>query len=573
MQILPNGKSQFIDSAGQPLSSGSVGFYFPGTLNPKPTYQDSAGTIANPNPVPLDSRGQAIIWGSGVYRQILKDASGVTIWDQLTEDANSGLTGNITNARWIAGGSYTDPVGSTPGTFVQGTTTTFNLPVPPGSISNISPFFDGTFQQDDQISSLNGSTLVFASAVPAGIQAVEVKIGTTIAIGTPGSGTVSDVSVAPGTKLYNRIHDIFDLRDYGGINDGVTDNTSAFNNAIAAASSVNGSLYIPAGNWAFNSKPNDIVSRVKIYGDGLNSTVLLRNYNEAVPTTGFLNFVGVSGVTVSGIGMDATSTSSGGCLIAGKSTASIAGSITLEDLWLSELGSNNLSGIILLDGSAKSTGAIGFRDSAFRNVHAFGVDTTNAFSVSLKDIEGFSWYGGGLYPAGGTGAGAGQLQITGAIGSNNIDINFTTCAGIALDHVTDLMLRCPAIAGNISNASTALNCRIEGSVSGSVQTNWTASVFIPLLPTTLTVFANGSVWKDNMTGRIVQSFTVTGIGTAFSGVNFLQNFPNAVESVSATVLNSSSSTASASIGSAALTGVSLAASFSGATVSITAIGR
>lgn len=85
MQLLQNGKAQFIDQNGLPLANGTVGFYAPGTLNPLPTYQDQAGTIQNTNPITLDSRGQAIIWGSGTYRQIVKDASGVTIWDQMVD--------------------------------------------------------------------------------------------------------------------------------------------------------------------------------------------------------------------------------------------------------------------------------------------------------------------------------------------------------------------------------------------------------------------------------------------------------------------------------------------------------
>lgn len=83
MQILPNGKTQFIDQNGMPLVNGSVAFYAPGTSNPLPTYQDSGGATANTNPIQLDSRGQAIIWGNGTYRQVVYDANGVLVWDQI----------------------------------------------------------------------------------------------------------------------------------------------------------------------------------------------------------------------------------------------------------------------------------------------------------------------------------------------------------------------------------------------------------------------------------------------------------------------------------------------------------
>ncbi|WP_186068596.1 hypothetical protein [Burkholderia gladioli] len=87
--ILPNGRVQFIDQNGKPLVAGSVTFYEPGTTTKKDTFQDSAMTEPNTNPVVLDSRGQATIWGSGTYRQIVQDVFGVTIWDQIVSSSTS----------------------------------------------------------------------------------------------------------------------------------------------------------------------------------------------------------------------------------------------------------------------------------------------------------------------------------------------------------------------------------------------------------------------------------------------------------------------------------------------------
>lgn len=84
LTILPNARNQFIDSNGQPYVGGTVGFYIPGTLTPKTTWQDGFQQAANTNPVVLDAQGTATIWGTGLYRQILKDKEGNTIWDEET---------------------------------------------------------------------------------------------------------------------------------------------------------------------------------------------------------------------------------------------------------------------------------------------------------------------------------------------------------------------------------------------------------------------------------------------------------------------------------------------------------
>ncbi len=82
--LLPNARQQFVDLNCNPLVAGRVYFYVAGTLIPKDTWQDASQTILNTNPVVLDSRGQATIYGSGTYRQVLQDSRGNTIWDGAT---------------------------------------------------------------------------------------------------------------------------------------------------------------------------------------------------------------------------------------------------------------------------------------------------------------------------------------------------------------------------------------------------------------------------------------------------------------------------------------------------------
>lgn len=90
--ILPNGKTQFVDQNGKPLANGTVTFYAPGTTTKQDTWQDQAQTQVNTNPVVLDSRGQATIWGSGSYRQVVADKNAVVIWDQVVTEPGSQLS-------------------------------------------------------------------------------------------------------------------------------------------------------------------------------------------------------------------------------------------------------------------------------------------------------------------------------------------------------------------------------------------------------------------------------------------------------------------------------------------------
>lgn len=85
--LLPEGKQSFTNSAGVPLVGGKLYTYDAGTSTPRTTYQDSAGTTPNTNPVILDARGEATVFWSGSYKVILKDSADVTIW---TVDGISG---------------------------------------------------------------------------------------------------------------------------------------------------------------------------------------------------------------------------------------------------------------------------------------------------------------------------------------------------------------------------------------------------------------------------------------------------------------------------------------------------
>jgi len=310
--ILPNAKSQFIDSNGKPLAGGSVYFYIPNTSTFKNTWQDPAQTILNTNPIVLDANGQALIWGAGTYRQVVYDQFNNLIWDQITEDTSSGLIGNMTDNAYLSGTGFT-----------PGTTTTLTISSSPGSPANLWVFFDGVYQTPDTWS-VSGTVVTFNSAIPIGVNEVNIKVGNTIAIGTPGSGSVTDASVAlnagiQSSKLsYNqgssnavtrtvksRLQDFVTVKDFGAKGDGVTDDTSAFNNAIANMSGH--CLYVPAGNYLIAGTINISVNNFKLLGDFEYGTTLTCNS----PTDDLFD-ISASDIEIAGLNIVHSVTRTGG---------------------------------------------------------------------------------------------------------------------------------------------------------------------------------------------------------------------------------------------------------------------
>lgn len=81
MAVLMNyPKFRALDADGDPLSGGKLYTYAAGTSTPKATYTDPGGSTPNTNPIVLDSSGEAVVYLSGEYKFVLKDADDVTQW-------------------------------------------------------------------------------------------------------------------------------------------------------------------------------------------------------------------------------------------------------------------------------------------------------------------------------------------------------------------------------------------------------------------------------------------------------------------------------------------------------------
>jgi len=128
--LTPPPKIQFFANDGTPLVGGKLYSYAAGTTTPLATYTAYAGTVANTNPVILDSRGEADVWlGAGPYKLALYDSDNALIW-------------TVDNISSVNNGIFTGPVSGTTGTFS-------------GALTAAS----GTFGGNVQMASANGSCL------------------------------------------------------------------------------------------------------------------------------------------------------------------------------------------------------------------------------------------------------------------------------------------------------------------------------------------------------------------------------------------------------------------------------
>ena len=76
-----NPKFQAFDGNGNPLSGGKLYTYASGGSTAKTTYSTrDCSTTENDNPIVLNSRGEAVIYGKGSFKFVLKNSADVPIW-------------------------------------------------------------------------------------------------------------------------------------------------------------------------------------------------------------------------------------------------------------------------------------------------------------------------------------------------------------------------------------------------------------------------------------------------------------------------------------------------------------
>ena len=392
--------AQFFDNSGNVLTGGKLYTYLAGTTTPAVTYTQANGITAQPNPIVLNAAGRVPdsgeIWltDSILYKFVLKDANDVLIatWDNIdginsnfvaystqneTQTATQGQT-----AFTLATIQYT-PATNSLAVFVNGSKQILTLNYVETS-STVVTFIDG----------LNvGDVVQFTTSVATSTNVVDAS---NVSYNEGQSGAV-DQNVQDRLRVY------VSVKDFGAVGDGVTDDTIAIQDALAASSNV----IVPIGTYLISSTINVPAHAKLSFQGGLGNTA-------GTPPTAY--FIKKSTMTTVGI------------------TVSECGVIENGGL-VSQVG-NTGDGIQIIGNGAKLTnvfvsraGDVGVRvgTSGGANCNSFELDHVNALNNGSHGIyihDGTS--------AGGANANAGTLLQCTAIGNGGDGIRLGHCFWVSV---------------------------------------------------------------------------------------------------------------------------------------------
>jgi Pectate lyase superfamily protein len=266
----------------------------------------------------------------------------------------------------------------------------------------------------------------------------------------------------------------FSILAYGGVGDGLTDNTAALNAAKVAASPTGGIIFFPPGQFLFNSAPAVFADGIRIKGSGAGTTpglgtTFLVNYNESTAANGFLTWNGSDASTskgtpngISDVTILKYNSHTGGTALkfvaldsAGIFRASwnyiqnvIIGASTGTPTWNKG---------IILDGSLCTVaGGQGLRDTFINNLAiAQTIDTNH--SLYINNAVHVFWQGGLIFPAtGGLNVGVTIAGLGGAT-TNSTQIYFTNVenlGGYSIDNCDHVNISGGYVGGAVTIGGT-----------------------------------------------------------------------------------------------------------------------
>ena len=251
-QLAPVSRAQFFANDGTPLAYGLLTSFAAGSTTKIPTYVDSTQVVQNSNPLKLDFRGSCNLWldPSLTYKLVLTDQFGNTIPGYPVDNIPGGFGGTPLSASLIPKPTNTFTLGNSSFSWA-------NVYIGPNETPVLDP--------------VTGNIGYFART--------SAEIAASV--------TPVEFAYAPG-----------DVRRYGALGNGTTDDSTAIANALLVAGTTGGpTVALPAG-YTFK-----ITSYLQIFSNttiNLLGTLQLTNRQSGLYANGATN-IGIYGFATGSI--------------------------------------------------------------------------------------------------------------------------------------------------------------------------------------------------------------------------------------------------------------------------------
>ena len=247
---------------------------------------------------------------------------------------------------------------------------------------------------------------------------------------------------------------VFDVRSFGAVGDGTTDDTTAIQNAIDNAGLVYGTVVFPSGTFKITSALT-ISKRVTIIGAGTGND----NTTAGTVITKYIDATGISvqasNTILSGFyltsALDKTGLTADGIVVGAADASNGAGAVAIQDVTVHNQGGN---GIIIKNGNTGSMLRVESNSNGGDGVHLDSEQTsavnTNAWHITSLGVTSNVGYG---------------LYIGDAVANNiNVTAQGNTNYGVYVNYPANniTMYAESNTAGSIDIGANAYDCFIIG---------------------------------------------------------------------------------------------------------------